>query len=61
MNLDHATKHQCIVLLLALLTGTGEALVSHLKSIEGIQKLHHFRFSPTEPGTMYVKESIKEQ
>ena len=33
-------------------------LAEHFKPLKGIRKLHHFHFSSTEPGTVYVKESI---
>ena len=36
-------------------------LASYFKPLKGIRKLHHFRCSSTEPGTVYVKESINDQ
>ena len=33
-------------------------LAEHFKPLKGIRKLHHFRFSSTEPGTVCVKENI---
>lgn len=30
--------------------------VPHMKKVQGIKKLHHFRFTSLEPGVVYVKE-----
>ena len=35
-------------------------LAEHFKPLKGIRKLHHFRFSSTEPYTVYVRESIND-
>ena len=53
--------HRFIVILMEVQTGnggTGTFLAEHFKPLKGIRKLHHFRFSSTEPGTVYVKGSI---
>ena len=36
-------------------------LALYFKPMKGIRKLHHFRFTQAEPGTVYVKEGISDQ